>query len=1391
MQLSDSLRPAPRRWKTDFGVGGELAEIYQILHACLQIGQLDRASATVRRLGLILLPDAPELLAAHNAYLGALVAKIVVTKDERLIREVHRWFHVDMLAARYPEGVHVTPRMKRGVQPNALTIALIVQASLHGRDEKQIARSVRRYLGHARRLNIYDDARIAILSQLSDDDAKRLARYDSESFTDLQEYTGDYLSNGEEFGGTMAPSQPAINVRSQAQKGLGLVSLQKSLSALSEEAVEIEDESLASRQERLERSVITSALERWRLEHEEMERRVATNNSLQSKPVGALLWTWHEALLPLVKEELNRINAHLRKVNNTRRRQGASQHASKKQRYLEADRSIYGPFMRFISPEKLSAVTILTCIQQMVHGFKERQFTPSTYIIKSVGRAIEDESHAESISLQKACGLSRKLPTGERIKRLSRLVRRNRRGSMGQAAKESLAKLKDQSTAFSKDDDSWTQSIVVKLGAVLVSKLLQAAKVDVRQERSDGTQIFKHESAFSWGTQYLNGNKLGVVSMHPTVIQKFQKEPVGSAIAKHLPMIVKPMPWTGFTEGGFLHQHISVVRAFPEYRQTRDYLKVASNSGDMSQIFAGLDVLGRTKWQVNRRVFDVMLQVWNSGEAVASIPPADPKLNYPPPPRQGADKTTWKQYNAQVKRLDDIKDGMHSNRCFNNFQMEVAKAFLNETFYLPHNLDFRGRAYPIPPYFSHMGADNCRGLMLFGEGRPLGPGGLRWLQIHLANVCGFDKASLADRQQWTLDRMEEVWDSARNPLSGRRWWLKADDPWQCLATCFEITSALSSPDPAEYVSCLPVHQDGTCNGLQHYAALGGDEFGARQVNLEPGPRPSDIYSAVSQMISEQVAEEAANDIPMARKLDGKIVRKVVKQTVMTNVYGVTMAGAREQVRKQLEDLYPDLFPDDPKAYIGASIYVAKKIFWALGRMFNGANAIQTWLGQCGSRISTALTAEQIQTLADRAANIEPTNYYRLRPTNSKTIADEFSRFRSTIIWTTPLKMPVVQPYRKSAVRRVATNLSQVSLVEPSVADPVDKRKQLQGFAPNFIHSLDATHMMLSALRCAERGLTFAAVHDSFWTHAADVPVMNDVIRDAFVRMHAEDIMGRLAAEFAARYKGAMYLAAVPRATPLGQRILTHRGANRKRMGTTSETERQIVELLDENRRLQLLRSEDPEEQEKGRQMRTAGWLWATADKEKDLVMPTRGQRAAMEASSATDATPAIVEDAVSESPSLDASTTEHSDAEAEEAEAVEESVDGSLKHTTEVAPAENPAFPFWAPHGLTKAGKAKRIRKPLVKTVWVWLPLEFPPIPEKVRYRWTVVCFASRLTLAHRATSTSRGSETAHTSFRDLCRKVLYLSFELTHKSLYEKSASDGVGRWHESERVTRISSVP
>lgn len=71
-------------------------------------------------------------------------------------------------------------------------------------------------------------------------------------------------------------------------------------------------------------------------------------------------------------------------------------------------------------------------------------------------------------------------------------------------------------------------------------------------------------------------------------------------------------------------------------------------------------------------------------------------------------------------------------------------------------------------------------------------------------------------------------------------------------------------------------------------------------------------------------------------------------------------------------------------------------------------------------------------------------------------------------------------------------------------------KQKNAFPANFIHSLDSTHMMLTSLECHRHGLTFASVHDCYWTHASKIDQMNYYCRKSFLKMHSEPILDNLA-----------------------------------------------------------------------------------------------------------------------------------------------------------------------------------------------------------------------------------------------------------------------------------------
>ncbi|KAF3766839.1 DNA/RNA polymerase [Cryphonectria parasitica EP155] len=797
----------------------------------------------------------------------------------------------------------------------------------------------------------------------------------------------------------------------------------------------------------------------------------------------------------------------------------------------ELDRCVWGPVLMQSTPSRLAAITILTVLNSLAYTGVEKGVSLSI-IINHLSRTAEEDIQA----------------TRSRRERLR----------------------------------TWPVALRSKVGAALLSALTKVAKVRVvRDHPETNEKVSSMQPAFSHNYQFRRGRKIGVLMVHPVFAETMRKEPRADFLARHLPMVVEPQPWSKFDKGGYIDSPVALLRMKSGEQDQRLYAEAALAQGDLEQVLKGLDVLGKTAWRINRPVFNVLLEAWNTGEAFAKIPPLHPDLHAPEEPEASADPLARRAWQKALKQAHNQKMSYHSIRCYMNFQLEIARAFRDQEFFFPHNVDFRGRAYPIPTYLNHMGADHVRGLLRFSKGRELGERGLMWLKVHLANVYGYDKASLKDREAFAMENLTNIYDSANNPLQGKRWWLKAEDPWQCLATCFELKAALDSPDPTKFVSTMPIHQDGTCNGLQHYAALGGDSWGARQVNLAPGEKPADVYSAVADLVRADVVQDAKLGNPIAKAFEDKIKRKVVKQTVMTNVYGVTFTGAKKQVLKQIDALYPT-FERDTGIQSGlVSSYITQKIFKALSTMFKGAHDIQYWLGEIGGRVCRALTAEQLDQIANNTTNLQQGSS---RAKDIVTKKDLLELCRSTIVWTTPLRMPVVQPYRKNSSKVVKTCMQSLILQNPDHFDPVNRRKQLQAFPPNFIHSLDASHMLLSALECNELGLSFAAVHDSFWTHAADIDVMNRVLRDAFIRIHGENVIERLLSEFEARYRGGLYMAQIDPSSPAGKAITKWRKGLKKRLTGKDE-------LLLEKQRLELLNSEDETERQKGEAMVTPASIY--------------------------------------------------------------------------------------------------------------------------------------------------------------------------------------------------------
>ncbi|XP_022100641.1 DNA-directed RNA polymerase, mitochondrial-like isoform X2 [Acanthaster planci] len=620
------------------------------------------------------------------------------------------------------------------------------------------------------------------------------------------------------------------------------------------------------------------------------------------------------------------------------------------------------------------------------------------------------------------------------------------------------------------DVQGWPANIILGLGSLLADIMIREVKININMVNSKKEK--KMIPALYYMYTYRSFKQVGYVKPHPSLVELLQqaKKSQMPFESNLLPMLTPPIPWTSVKFGAYPLSTTKIMRCKDGTAQHQLLLE-KTKSAELYPVLDSLNQLATVPWKVNKPILDIIMAVFREGGSEVLDIPQPPSVLAPVPKPTG-EATAEELAKVQKERaaLRKKQAEMHSLRMDMLYKLSIADKYRDEVTWFPQNMDFRGRVYPCPPYLNHMGSDVSRSILLFAKGLPLGKDGLDWLKIHLVNLTGHKKrCSLAERLKYANEMMPKISDSAENPLNGFGWWTTAEDKWQVLACCMEINKIMKHPgDPSTYVSHLPIHQDGSCNGLQHYAALGRDVVGARQVNLTDTEAPQDVYSGVAEMVGDICKRDAQNGVHLARMLCGQIHRKVVKQTVMTVVYGVTLYGGKLQILKQLKE--SSNIPPEQMQY--AAGYLVLKVFQSLRQMFTKTREIQDWLTECAWLISKA---------------------------------------GQTVEWVTPLGLPVVQPYHKKNLR-VISHADRIMYHEDRTDDTErpDSMKQKNAFPPNFIHSLDSTHMMLTSLYCHKAGIDFASVHDCFWTHACCVPVMNKICREQFVRLHSEEILQDLA-----------------------------------------------------------------------------------------------------------------------------------------------------------------------------------------------------------------------------------------------------------------------------------------
>lgn len=555
------------------------------------------------------------------------------------------------------------------------------------------------------------------------------------------------------------------------------------------------------------------------------------------------------------------------------------------------------------------------------------------------------------------------------------------------------------------------------------------------------------------------------------------------------PMVVQPKDWTTPFNGGYISSNIKPLRMVKT--KNKAYLDELKNT-DMPIVYEAVNALQRTAWQINSQVLDVMEQLWENGSELAGLPPRN-GLELPVVPHDiDTNEEAKREWRIKAAKIHVQNLSLLGQRIGFNMALGLARRYEKfRKLFFPYQLDFRGRIYAVP-HLNPQGSDYQKALLRFANGKPLGAEGWKWLAIHGANVAGYDKASFEDRVNWVQDNEDEILAIAADPFNNRGWCvsvggIEIDKPWQFLAFCFEWAGFVDHGE--SFVSKLPVAMDGSCSGIQHFSAMLRDHVGGSAVNLTPADTPQDVYQLVANKVIEQVEDDLINgtEDELRHTDDGRpyvkegtktiaaqwkafgITRKVTKRSVMTLAYGSKEYGFKEQL---MEDIIRPAkqsgkaFPFQGDGYQGAQ-YMAKAIWVAVNKVLVKAGEAMKWL----------------QHAASLAASEE-----------------------LPVRWTTPVGFPVMQAYADLEKRKVKTaiNGKLVYLTMYQDKDNLDRRKQSSGIAPNFVHSCDAAHMMLTVVRAKQAGIdNFAMIHDSFGTTAGDVENLYHVVRESLVEMYSE------------------------------------------------------------------------------------------------------------------------------------------------------------------------------------------------------------------------------------------------------------------------------------------------
>ena len=526
------------------------------------------------------------------------------------------------------------------------------------------------------------------------------------------------------------------------------------------------------------------------------------------------------------------------------------------------------------------------------------------------------------------------------------------------------------------------------------------------------------------------------------------------------PMVCAPTPWAqdehGRWSGGYLLPGMQMKFVRPATPGHDNYGKTEPGIVAVNAI----NRLQGTPYTVNTEILSVMKETFEAnlglGDSPLSVQDEWKFAEYQGEQKDEAGEYTegFKQHLKELELAHDEWAKAWADRLRMVQRLDMARDIIKyPAYWLPITMDFRGRCYTSTEMLSPQGSDFDKALCCFAEAKPYTERGRYWMKVQIANLFGEDKISFDDRVAWFDQHEAKLRAIAEDPITNHWWSDDGDDKkkWQLLASILDYFRE-------DGMNRVAVQMDGSCNGIQHWSAIGRDTIGAKATNLLPGDKPEDLYTEVSLFATNLLSEDRENEWHELWREHG-VSRKCAKRPCMTYPYGVTVRGCVDSLKA---DGHCD-WAGDGKA--GAAQYIGLLLMEeAIPGVVSASYKFMAW---------------------------------------AKDLAKQANEAGTYVEWMTPLGTLVKHNYYQEMRYELRVDKQHIIFEVPSMTDAkLSTKEMVSGIAPNFVHSLDASHMLATINAMWVDGRQhFSMIHDSYGCHACDVDCMQKHIREQFVRMY--------------------------------------------------------------------------------------------------------------------------------------------------------------------------------------------------------------------------------------------------------------------------------------------------